>query len=122
MKVIKDLAISIAMCLSLLVISCSESIGGPSEAEERFNSGVNLQEQGRLEEAIGEYDKTIRLDSQHASAYNNRGGVYNELGQHERAIKDLDKAISLDPQLASAYKNRGNTYRKLGQHERAIQD
>ena len=58
----------VAMCLSLLILSCSVSVsvGGPSEARKHNIDGVNLAKQGRYEEAIAEFDEAIRLDPEYA--------------------------------------------------------
>ena len=95
--------------LTLVLSGC----GGESEAEKHFFAGYELAEQGRFEEAIGEYDEAIRLDPQDADAYNNRGVSYENLGQFQRAIQDHDEAIRLDPQPALAYSNRGTVYGNL---------
>lgn len=102
-----------------LVLSACVSL---SEADKHFNAGLEYQEQGRLQEAIAEYDEAIRLNPLDAVAYNNRGNAYNDLGQLERAIADYDEAIRLNPQFAEAYSNRGITYYNLGQLEQAIED
>ena len=93
-----------------------------SRAEMHYNAGVKLMDQGKLKEAIAEYDEAIRLNPKYALAYNNRGSAYYELGQYERAIQDFDEAIRLNPEFAGAYYNRGNAYHGLGQYERAIED
>lgn len=49
-----------ATLATLLLAAC----GGASEAEKYFDAGVELQGQGRLEEAIVQYDEAIRLDPQ----------------------------------------------------------
>jgi len=95
---------------------------GLSEAEEHYNAGVKLVSQGKLKEAIAEYDEAIRLEPYLAPAYINRGIAYARLGQHQRAIQDFDEAIRLDPQYAEAYYSRGLAYGELGQFQRAIQD
>jgi len=95
---------------------------GLSEAEEHYNAGVKLVSQGKLEEAIAEYNEAIRLEPYLAPAYINRGIVYARLGQHQRAIQDFDEAIRLDPQYAEAYYSRGLAYARLGQYQDAIQD
>ena len=77
-----------------------------SEAEQRYNRGVKFHRQGRLEEAIAEYDEAIRLDPQLALAYGSRAGAYLDLDQPEKAIKDANDAIRLDPQLALVVRQR----------------
>ena len=102
--------------LTLALLGC----GGLGEAEKRVNAGAELYEQGHLEEAIAEYGEAIRLDSEDANAYNNRGNAYRHLGQYQGAIQDLDEAIRLNPEDALAYGNRGAAYNDLGQYRRAL--
>ncbi|MFC2002728.1 tetratricopeptide repeat protein, partial [Chloroflexota bacterium] len=89
---------SVLLAFFFLVLVLS-ACGGLSEADEHYNAGVELQEQERLEEAIGEYGEAIRLNPQLTEAYNNRGNAYADLGQFERAIQDYGEAIRLNPQL-----------------------
>ena len=114
------LSVCVVALLAVLALALS-GCGGLTEAEEHFKAGVKLQEQGRFEEAIAEYDEAIRLNPQNGQAYDNRGGSYFILGQHQRAIADYDEAIRLDPQNPNAYNNRGAVYFDLGQHQPAIQ-
>ena len=97
-------------------------LGDLSEARKHYNAGVALGIEGRLEEAIAEYDEAIRLNPQYTLAYNARGAAYNDSGQPEKAIPDFDEAIRLNPQHVSAYNNRGIAYDRLGQYPRAIQN
>ena len=75
---------------ALFLLGCT---GGLTEAEQRLNARVELQEQERLTEALAEYDEAIRLDPQFAPAYGNLGNAYAKLGQYQRAIHDCDEAI-----------------------------
>ena len=111
--------VALAIMIGLLFAA-----GGPATvaAVEHYNAGVELQGQGRYDEAIDEYTKAISLDPEQVLAYNNRGLAYSDLGQLERAIEDYDEAIRLDPNYAAAYYNRGLAYGNLGQLERAIED
>jgi tetratricopeptide (TPR) repeat protein len=93
-----------------------------SEAEKRAAAGAELQEQGRVQDAISEYAEAIHLDPLHAPAYINRGIAYAELGETQRAIQDFDAAISLNPDDARAYTGRGLAFSTLGQLQRAVQD
>ena len=55
----------------ILVLVLSGCGGGVSEAEERFNAGEGLQQQGQMEEAITEFDASIQLNSKVAATYVN---------------------------------------------------
>ena len=93
-----------------------------SEAEEHFSCGVELQEQGRIEQSIVEYTKAIELDPDLVEAYNNRAGAYLEKGQHDQAIADCNKVVELDPDLTMAYLMRGIAYTEQGKMAEAISD
>ena len=96
--------------------------GDFSSAQRHYNSGLDLEAEGRFEEAIAEYDQAISADPGFAPAYNNRGGVYGRLGDVQLAIEDFDEAIRLDPQYALAYFNRGLAYSAIGDVARANAD
>ncbi|MFQ6029662.1 MAG: tetratricopeptide repeat protein [Dehalococcoidia bacterium] len=70
-----------------------------SNAGQHYNAGAELAEQGRLAEAIAEYNEALRLDPQLALTYNNRGEAYRNLCQYQRAIQDYEEALRLDSQL-----------------------
>ncbi len=80
-----------------------------------YNAGLDLEGQGRFEEAIAEYDMAISSNPRFAQAFNNRGGLYGRLGDLQSAIEDFDEAIRLDPQYALAYFNRGLAYNATGE-------
>ena len=77
---------------------------------------------GKLESAIGDYNKAIELTSNYPNLYNNRGSAKSELGRYEEAITDFDKAIRLNPDLSIAYSNRGSAKSELGRYEETITD
>ena len=51
---------------------------------------------GKLDEAIADYDKAIRLDPDDARTYYNRGNANISLGRYNLAISDYDEAIQLN--------------------------
>ena len=56
------------------------AIVGPNEARVHYDAGVDLQEQGKLDKALAEFDEAIRLVPTYTDAYMNRGGVYRQMG------------------------------------------
>ena len=67
----------------------------PDSGANAFQSNA-LDELGKLKEAIADYDEAIRLNSQFANAYNNRGYVYDKLGEAAKSRRDYAKAESLN--------------------------
>ena len=60
----KQVTWAIALTLATLFVA---TCGGVSEAEKHFDAGLELHGQGFLEDAIAQYDETIKLDPQFAS-------------------------------------------------------
>ncbi|WP_299493486.1 tetratricopeptide repeat protein [Acaryochloris sp. IP29b_bin.137] len=77
---------------------------------------------GDMDGALGDFDEAIALNPARATAYFNRGFLYNTLGKFEAAIHDFSEAIALLPDYDEAYYQRGNSYRQLGNFQRAILD
>ena len=71
----------------------------------------------RHKAAIADYNQTISLQPDYASAYHNRGVVKQNLGKCAAAIADNDEAIRLQPDLADAYDYRDIAKRALDQTE-----
>jgi tetratricopeptide (TPR) repeat protein len=83
------------------------------------NLGFALFNEGKIEEAIDNYNKALRIIPDNIPSYNHRGIAYATLGQYQRAIEDFNEAIRLGPKVAQAYNNRGYVYlmqdnKKLG--------
>ncbi len=89
---------------------------------EHCKSGAELQEQGRFEEAIAEFNEAIRINPKLEWAYVSRAFSYSEMGQYDRALQDCDQAIRLDPELENAYILRASAYSEMGEFDKALQD
>ena len=76
----------------------------------------------RWDDAVQDYDMTLKLAPTVEPAWFNRGFAYRRLGQNQKAITDYTQAIKLDPNDADAYGNRANLYDDTGRHEQAMQD
>ena len=74
-------------------------------AQEHFNRGVELDEEGRIEEAIGEYRKSIHLKPDYAEAHCNFGMALKAQGKTDEAIREYRLAVALKPSLAEAHNN-----------------
>ncbi len=92
------------------------------EAEKHWSTGIKLDEEGKLKEAIAEYDKAIHLDPYLDQAYHNRSIAYLSLGQFQRALQDCNEAIRLNPGSAAAYFVRALVHTLLNMDAEAQQD
>lgn len=102
---------------ALVFVSCVD------EAEQHYNAGVELYNQGQLNEAIAEYTKVIELEPEWvAEVYYSRALTHYHLGEYQQAIEDLDETIGINPQDADAYTIRGLAYTALNMDAAAQQD
>jgi len=67
--------------------------------------GLSLKGQGRLKEAVSEYEKAIELKADYHVAMNNLAVVMEAEGRKDRAEAMYKKALSLNPQYPEAHLN-----------------
>ena len=80
-----------------------------------FNTGLEMQKAGRMEEAIQAFEqasaaapgKSPVMDSVSATLNNNLGVAYFALGKMEEAVRRYQQAITADPNYAMAFNNLG---------------
>jgi len=97
----------------------------PDRTVAYHNRGVAYDRLGNYNDAIADYTRAIRIESDddgRAMAYKCRGFAYYQLGNNEDAIADYTRALRIDPDYAGAYNNRGIVYDKLKNYEDAIAD
>ena len=93
------------------------------------NRGQFYFEQEKLDLALSDLDRAIKINSELAMAYNNRGNVYSKQERLDLALANYERTVEIDPEYAEAYYNRGRLYyihrRKLdlalANYERAIE-
>ncbi len=81
--------------------------------------GNILQDQGKIDEAIFMYNKSIQTDETFYKAYYNLGNIYLQDGRPNMAIEQYKKVIKLKPEYAYAHYNLGCAYIKLGKYGKA---
>ena len=105
---------SIAICLA-----CGGVDGGvPDNAELR--RGIELQEDGHIEQAFHAYSSVIDSDPRNAEAYARRAYVYIVMDDLTSAAADLRIADKLDPDLPWTSLHRGMIYDEIGKLDEAI--
>jgi tetratricopeptide (TPR) repeat protein len=72
----------------------SRSLQILDSVEVRYNLATALFESGRLEEAIGEYQKAESQGFRDPRLYNNLGAIYRQLGQNDKAMEFFRRALS----------------------------
>lgn len=77
---------------------------------------------GRIDQAIADYDKSIALNPNDASAYRNRGTAYSERGDYPKALGDITKAIQLEPAAPRWRFDRAMLKARQGKYDDAMVD
>ena len=93
----------------------------PTMRRARTNYGRALQLEGRHEEALGAYRKSIEIDPQHGDAYNNIATLYHENGKLNEAIRWYHEALHWYPDYDEIYINLGDAHFQKGEIGTAAQ-
>jgi tetratricopeptide (TPR) repeat protein len=64
-----------------------------------------------MDDAIGQYQKALRLEPDHALAHNNLGNALLGKGQLDEAINQFQEALHLKPDDADAQNNLAHALR-----------
>ncbi len=87
-----------------------------------FDEGRQFEDEGKYDQAIEVYTKTIEMSPELAEAYFNRGLVYKKKNEFDNAMADYNKAVERKPDFAMAYNNIGNIFNKKQEFEKAIKN
>jgi Tfp pilus assembly protein PilF len=89
-----------------------------AEAQRHFQQGYEAQMQGRLEEAVAHYQRSIALHPT-AEAHTFLGWAYSFQGRPEDAIAECKIAIEVDPDFGNPYNDIGAYLIELGREDEA---
>jgi predicted O-linked N-acetylglucosamine transferase (SPINDLY family) len=92
---------------------------GGDTAEFHYMLGCVLQAQGKNQDAIAAFRRSLALDPQRAKAQNNLGCTLEAAGDLQTAADCYRAAVRLDPGVAQAHYNLGNACRQLGDLDQA---
>ena len=77
-----------------------------AKSKEAYNLGIKLYSEKKFIDAIEEFKKSIKLDSNFIAAYYNKGVAENENQNYNDAIQTMDKLIALKPEHSNAFFQR----------------
>ncbi len=112
----------VIFAISLLIKSGLHRLGSLLLQEYHYNLGLALRQQGKVEEAIKNFQKAIEINPKYALAYQNLGHALHNQGKVEEAIKNFQKAIEINPEDDWAYYSWGHALRQQGKLEEAIKN
>jgi FKBP-type peptidyl-prolyl cis-trans isomerase 2 len=89
-------------------------------ADEFYKKGIELQDNGELDEAISYYQKAIAQNPKHAGSFYNLGVAFQRKGLTDQAILNYEIAIGLNKDFIDAHHNLGVAYKEKGQFDEAL--
>lgn len=88
-----------------------------------YRRGASFEGLGQTDKALQDFTQAIKLDSNRAFAYLDRGVLLaTRTRDFERAIDDFNRALELEPRNVAAFIARGSAYNQLGRSGLAIAD
>ena len=84
------------------------------------NWGNALFRAGRVDEALAQFEKAVRLKGDFAEARYNLGTALAARGRTAAALEQFREAVRIDPFYARAHYNTGNCLAELGRAEAAV--
>lgn len=91
-------------------------------AEQYFEEGLKLFQEGHFLLAQEQLEKAIRHDPRNALAQNYLGFVYASIGMERRAVHAFKKAIWVEPDSLGHHINLGKAYQQMGKLDMARQE
>lgn len=114
---------AIALTLAWLGWSIYDSFFAHMEpGDSAYLAGQNYFEDGRFDEALGQYQEALREEPAHVHAWRGKARALLQLERYEEALQAFDEAIAREPGFAGSYANRGIAYDRMGEHRKALED
>jgi FKBP-type peptidyl-prolyl cis-trans isomerase 2 len=89
-------------------------------ADEFYKKGIELQDNGQIDEAISYYQKAIELNRNHSGAYYNLGVAFQEKRLVDQAVLFYEIAIGLNQEFTDAHHNLGVAFNEKGLFDEAL--
>ncbi|HZS38837.1 MAG TPA: tetratricopeptide repeat protein [Polyangia bacterium] len=91
-----------------------------AEAGQLRLAAEQLQRDGKLDEAVGAYQRALAADGNNVELYNSLGNVYFALKRYPEAARAFRDAVSRDALYALGWYNLAHAYRKGDQKQQAV--
>jgi tetratricopeptide (TPR) repeat protein len=85
-----------------------------------YNLGIALFDQGKIDEAISSYKRTLTINPQHEKAYFSLGYSYLKKGMLDESIPEFKRSLTLNPNYAEAHYALGSVYDTKGLSDVAL--
>jgi tetratricopeptide (TPR) repeat protein len=85
-----------------------------------YNLGTAMLDDGRTDDAIAQFNKTLEINSTYVDARNNLGMAFVKQGRMDQAISEFREAVKIDPSDGDAHNNLGMALDQQGRTQEAI--
>ena len=92
----------------------------PQNAGAHYNLGLASAQEGRIEQAMTEFEQALRLKSNYADAYWNLGVSLEKVGRAQEAMGRYEQALRVKPNWAEGHYYVGMALTRLGRMSEAI--
>jgi tetratricopeptide (TPR) repeat protein len=86
-----------------------------------INLGVVYEKQGRIAEAMNEYQQALEINPRRANNYNNIGDLLDKAGEPTKALAEYQTALKLNPYAIEAHLNLGGVLVELKRFDEAAE-
>jgi Tfp pilus assembly protein PilF len=85
-----------------------------------YNLGTAFLNQGKLDDAMREYQAALEINPASVDSLINLGDVFLRMGKPNDAIAQFQRAVDIDPNRGEAHYNLGIALSRMGREEEAI--
>jgi Flp pilus assembly protein TadD len=86
----------------------------PGSSPAHNNVGNALLQEGRVSEAIGQYDQALGINPNYAEAHYNLGRAFQQTGRSAEAMEQYEEALRINPAEFAANNNLGRVFQQTG--------
>jgi len=83
-------------------------------AEDHYYAGIDFFGEGKIEEAIAEYNRALELDSKFADALHGLAQAYHAREDFDRTIEAARRILALNPDDILAWTTISRAYQRKG--------
>jgi len=94
----------------------------PNAWQAYYNLGVALQQTGRMQEAMTQWEQAVRVNPDYAQAHYDLGVALAHAGKIQEALQHFEQAVRISPGFADAHCNLGIALMRLGRTQEAIEE
>ena len=111
------------MTVAIAVVPGPFALEGVNHAAELHNGvGYYRQQQGRVAEALAEFEQAVAVNPEFAEAHRNLASALGLQNRWQEAVSHFERAVALKPYYVEARRDFATALEALGQHGRAIAD